>query len=94
MFRGTYQQISSDGLPVGYIFGDVVSYEGNLYKAISETCLSPQQDPTSWSYFGTSNIYFSSTPPLNPQIGQQWSNGARVYTYYYDGNNYSWVEYG
>lgn len=94
MFRGTYKTINQDGLPVGYVYGDIVSYEGNLYKAILETCLSPQQDPVSWSFVGNNNIYFSQTPPLNPQVGQQWSNGSRVYTYFYDGNNYSWVDYG
>jgi hypothetical protein len=92
MFRGVYKKNSVNGNPMNYIHGDIVVYQGNLYKNIRQTSLSPQYDANSWSFIGTNVLYVSDIPPIDPKIGQQWSKNGKIYTYYYDGNNYSWVE--
>jgi len=92
MFRGNYKQTNTDGTPVGYIYVDVVLYEGKFYKALSPVSQSPFQNSTFWEFLGTSYIFSSQTPPINPVVGQQWEKNGILYTYYYDGNNYSWVQ--
>jgi hypothetical protein len=93
MFRGNYKKTNIDGTPVGYIYGDVVLYEGKLYKAIFSTYESPFQNSETWEYIGNGSLFSSQTPPINPAVGQQWEKNGIVYTYYYDGNNYSWVQF-
>jgi hypothetical protein len=93
MFRGTYQKIGTNGVAVYYGSGDTIIFEGNLYKNIAPTTNSPFTEPTSWEYLGVYNLYSRSTPPINPKVGQLWENNGVVYTYYYDGNNFSWVQF-
>ena len=92
MFRGNYQKINSIGEKIYYKAGDTVLYEGNLYSALKPTTNSPFQDKKSWKFFGLSNVYVSETPPIEPSVGQHWEKNGKLYYYYYDGNNFSWVE--
>jgi hypothetical protein len=92
MFKGKYKEKNSDGTSVGYIGGDTIVYEGVIYKALFSTSVSPFQNAKDWQYIGVSSIFSSSFAPINPQIGQQWENGGKLYTYYYDGNSYAWIE--
>lgn len=71
---------------------DSVLFHGKIYEAKMSTYLSPIEKPLAWEFKGTSEIYTSPNAPLNPVVGQIWSTNGRFYTYYYDGNNYSWVE--
>lgn len=93
MFRGEYLQINPSGLNNRYQFGDTVLFEGNIYIALKETEFSPYQDPIAWKYTGKNSIFFSDQPPINPQEGQQWENNGVIYTYYYDGDKFTWVQF-
>lgn len=93
MFRGEYLKTLPSGLFNRYQSGDTILFEGNIYQAVKNTYLSPFQEPNSWKYTGNHIIYFSNTPPINPKEGQQWEKDGIVYTYIYDGDNFSWVEF-
>jgi hypothetical protein len=93
MFRGNYQKTNNNGNKFYYKFGDVVNYQGSLYKATKPTMSSPFQDGSSWEYLGLSELFSSPTPPINPKEGQYWERDGVVYYYFYDGNNYSWVQF-
>lgn len=93
MYKGPYNQYTASGLKYIYQTGDVILFEGNLYKAQKETNFSPFQDSLAWSYTGKSQIFFGDQPPINPQEGQQWERNGILYTYFFDGDNYSWVQF-
>lgn len=93
MFRGEYLKTLPSGLSNTYQFGDTILFEGNVYKALKQTNMSPYQDPLAWKYTGNNNIFFGSQPPINPKEGQQWENNGILYTYYYDGDKFSWIEF-
>lgn len=93
MFRGNYQKIGTNGVANQYLVGDTVIYEGNLYETINSTYGSPFTDPSSWKYMGVYNLFSRSNPPISPKIGQLWEYNGKIYTYYYDGNNYSWIQF-
>lgn len=93
MFRGTYKKINNNGVAVYYASGDTIIFEGNLYKSINPTSLSPVADPNNWEYLGIYNFFTRDTPPIKPQVGQIWENNGKLYRYFYDGNNRSWVQF-
>jgi hypothetical protein len=93
MYKGEYSKLNPTGLKVLYQSGDVVLFEGNLYKAQKITQLSPFQDSLAWSFIGKSRLFSGIEPPIDPIEGQQWERDGVVYTYYFDGDNYSWVEF-
>lgn len=93
MFRGEYKKNNYNGVPINYVYGDTVLFEGNIYEVILPTSKSPFESPNNWSFIGSSTLYPSDTPPINPQLGQQWEKNGFVYTYFFDGNNYSWVQF-
>jgi hypothetical protein len=93
MFRGKYKKLDASGLKKQYLAGDTVLFEGNIYKAIKQTELSPFRDKQSWQLTGSNVIYSSNTPPISPTTGQYWEKDGKVYVYHYDGNNYSWAEF-
>lgn len=92
MFRGKYKKRLGSGVPNTYGPKDTVLFQGNLYEAKQSTSFSPVEKPDYWEYKGVSEIYISDNPPFDPQIGQVWSTSGKFYTYFYDGNNYAWVE--
>lgn len=92
MFKGKYKKLLADGSLAVYVAGDVVIFHGKLYTAKEPVTLSPVEQSPSWLFSGNTEIYNSSNPPLDPQVGQIWSKDGRFYSYYYDGSNYSWVE--
>jgi hypothetical protein len=93
MYKGEYNKTKVTGLNNRYQSGDVVLFEGNLYKAEKTTELSPFQDPIAWTFTGKSRLFSGIEPPIDPIEGQQWERDGVVYTYYFDGDNYSWVEF-
>jgi hypothetical protein len=93
MYKGVYSEKNFTGLKNEYQFGDIISFEGNLYKAEKYTTLSPFKDKLSWKYIGESILFSSNEPPINPVVGQQWERNGVIYTYFFDGDNYSWVEF-
>lgn len=92
MFRGNYKKLSFNGVVNGYAANDTVVFQGNVYKCLIPTSNSPIQESKKWEYIGNSIIYSSEYPPIKPEIGQLWEKNGIVYTYFYDGNNYSWVQ--
>lgn len=93
MFKGQYKRKLSDGLLHTYTPGDTILFQGKLYKSRGPTFLSPVEAPLKWEFQGVEqDVYISSNPPIDPSIGQIWSTNGRFYSYYYDGNNYAWVE--
>jgi len=92
MFKGEYKKISFDGTPFTYQKGDSILFQGKIYKALNYTNLSPIEQNDNWQFQGISEIYASDNPPLEPKVGQIWSTNGKYYSYYYDGNNYSWVQ--
>ena len=93
MYRGEYTKNNFNGLKTRYQFGDITSFEGKLYKCEKSTEFSPFQDSKSWSFTGTFILFSSDTAPLNASEGQLWERNGVIYTYYFDGDNYSWVEF-
>lgn len=93
MFRGEYKKLNSNGVRVKYITKDTVIYQGNIYECTSPTSDSPIQKKNKWNYTGSYVLFSSDSPPINPKIGQQWEKNGIIYTYYYDGNNYSWIQF-
>ncbi len=93
MYKGNYKSIGPDGHYIEYSPGQIVSFEGNLYKCIRTSTKSPFRDKNGWSFIGDSVIYTSSNPPIEPKIGQLWEKNGVVFTYYYDGNNFAWVQF-
>lgn len=93
MYRGEYTKTTSIGLTKKYQSNDVVLFEGNLYKAKRNVELSPFQEAIAWEFIGTSRVFSGSEPPINPVEGQQWERNGTIYTYYFDGDNYAWVEF-
>jgi hypothetical protein len=93
MYKGLYSKTNFTGLQNKYQFGDVVLFEGKLYKAQKFTSLSPYEDSLAWSFTGNSVLYSSDNPPIDPVEGQQWETNGSIYTYFFDGDNYSWVEF-
>jgi hypothetical protein len=92
VFRGTYRKKLGNGTFNVYSALDTVLFQGNLYEAKKPTYLSPIENQSAWEYKGLSEIYNSANPPLDPQVGQIWTTNGKFYTYFYDGNNYAWVE--
>lgn len=92
MFRGTYRKKLGDGTYNTYSPLDTILFHGKLYEAKTSTYHSPVEKPSYWEYKGLSEIYTSDNPPLEPKVGQIWATNGRFYNYYYDGNNYAWVE--
>jgi hypothetical protein len=93
MFKGSYKQKSMDGTVITYKKGDTVLFHGKLYEAVNNTSYSPIQQKSDWFYKGITEIYSNDNPPLNPKEGQIWIQNEKEYTYYYDGSNYSWVQF-
>ena len=93
MFRGEFKKLNYKGIPNEYTVGDTVLFEGNIYQNVIPTKKSPYESSNSWKYFGSGNLYSSENPPINPKIGQIWEKNGVLYTYYYDGNNFSWVNF-
>lgn len=93
MYKGEYVTTTSIGLNKKYQANDVVLFEGNLYKARKNVILSPFQEKDAWEFIGTSRVFVGTSPPIDPVEGQQWEREGVVYTYYFDGDNYSWVEF-
>ncbi len=92
MFRGEYKKNNFNGIRAKYFAKDTVIFQGNIYECLSPTSDSPIQNPQKWEYNGNYILYVGETPPISPQVGQQWEKNGAVYTYFYDGNNYSWVQ--
>ena len=92
MFKGTYKKKLGDGSYNVYSPTDTVLFHGKIYETKQSTYLSPIEKASAWEYRGLSEIYISDNPPLDPKVGQIWSTNGKFYTYYYDGNNYTWVE--
>lgn len=93
MFRGNYKNKSSDGKPIPYLNGDVVSFQGKLYQCVEYTKNSPIQSPTNWKYTGVTEQFQSDSPPLNPKQGQIWvSNSGIQYIWFEDLNSSQWIE--
>lgn len=93
MFRGEYKNKNFDGSPLFYKRGDSILFHGKIYEAKDLTVSSPIENSDIWLYKGLSEIYYSDNPPLNPKVGQVWLKEGKYYSYFYDGNNYSWVEF-
>lgn len=93
MYRGEYKSTNSNGLNEEYQVNDVVLFEGSLYKALKTTKQSPFQNQEAWKFIKIGNIFVSNTPPINPVEGQQWQRNGIIYTYYFNEENYSWVEF-
>lgn len=92
MFKGSYKTTDSLGSPLKYFKGDSVLFHGKIFEAIKPTLYSPVEDKDSWEFKGMTEMYESENPPLDPVVGQLWSSNGRYYSYYYDGNNYSWIQ--
>jgi predicted homoserine dehydrogenase-like protein len=92
MFKGNYKSKNSNGTVYVYSKGDSMLFQGKLYEAARSTYLSPIQQSEAWNYKGVTEIYTSDNPPLNPVVGQIWNTNGRYYSYFYDGNSYTWVE--
>lgn len=93
MYKGEYTSTNVNGLTEKYQVKDVVLFEGKLYEAVKQTNLSPFQDKESWKFIKIGSIFVSDSPPIEPVEGQQWERNGIVYTYYFDNDNYSWVEF-
>jgi hypothetical protein len=92
VFKGNYKRLLADGSLAVYVAGDSILFQGKLYTAKEPVSLSPTEQSESWSFSGSTEIYNSSNPPLSPEVGQIWSKDGRFYSYYYDGNSFSWIE--
>ena len=92
MFRGKFKFKNSVGNPFIYSTGDIVVYQGKIYKSIETTEKSPMQSPKKWVYLNSSEPYRGSVPPINPKENQIWiSDDGVTYIYFYDGNSYQWI---
>ena len=68
-------------------------FQAGLMGRGSVAGLSPFQEAIAWEFIGTSRVFSGSEPPINPVEGQQWERNGTIYTYYFDGDNYAWVEF-
>ena len=92
MFKGQFKFKSATGIPFTYTNGDVVVYEGKVYKANNTTQNSPLQAAKDWQYLNLSEPYRGTYPPVNPKENQVWiSDDGISYIYFYDGNSYQWI---
>lgn len=93
MFRGNYKTYDYNGVVAKYFVNDTVVFQGRIYKCSAPTSNSPIQSPIKWEYIGNHVLYSGANPPISPKIGQSWETNGKIYTYYYDGTNYSWVQF-
>lgn len=92
MFRGKFKFNSANGNKFVYSNGDMVLYQGKLYKSNTTTNKSPLQSPKEWEYISLSEPFRGSNPPANPKENQLWiSDDGVTYIYFYDGNSYQWI---
>lgn len=92
MFRGEYQKSSYDGTLNLYSVGDYVLYQGKIFKTTAATSSAPWENDNKWEFTGSTETSISDIKPINPSVGQFWITSGKIYTYYYDGNNFAWVE--
>jgi hypothetical protein len=72
--------------------GDIVSYGGDLYRALS--LAGPEAfDPAKWELIGKGSASLELSPPTNPQPGQFWfnPNNGQLYLWYADADSSQWV---
>ena len=92
MFKGKFKYSNANGIILTYVNGDIVSYQGKLYKASQSTQQSPLQDPNSWSFLNNSEPFKNSLPPINPKENQIWVSDSGInYIYNFDGDSYQWI---
>jgi hypothetical protein len=92
MFKGQFKFKNATGVPYTYSNGDVVVYDGKVYKALTTTQLSPLQGTKDWIFLNLSQPYKGTNPPVNPKENQFWiSDDGIMYVYFYDGNSYQWI---
>jgi len=92
MFRGQFKFTNSTGVPITYNNGDIVYYQGRIYKSNKTTQQSPLQSPKDWSYTNTTEPYRGTNPPANARENQLWiADTGVLYVYFYDGNSYQWI---
>ena len=84
---------TANGSPRSYQRGDIVSNQGKFYKCVKYTKKSPLENPSSWSFTGTTEIYKNSVPPIKPLENQLWlADTGVLYTWYKDVNGFQWVQ--
>ena len=92
MFRGKFKFSVANGNKCIYSNGDVVLYQGKVYKSKATTNKSPLQSPKEWEYITLSEPFRGTNPPVNPKENQLWvSDDGVTYIYFYDGNSYQWI---
>ncbi len=71
--------------------GDIVSNDGNLYRAL-ELAGPEAFDPAKWELIGGS-ASLDIAPPSNPTEGQFWfnPNNGQLYIWYVDNDSAQWV---
>jgi hypothetical protein len=92
MFKGQFKFNNANGISSTYSIGDIVTYQGKLYRATKLNQKSPIQDPTSWKYLNNTEPFKGSLPPVNPKENQIWVADSGIsYIYFYDGDSYQWI---
>jgi hypothetical protein len=93
MFKGNFKLKNSYGKPITYNRGDIVIYQGKLYECKLITQKTPFQQPLNWSFTGCTELIQSSDPPLNPKVGQMWSDlDGNMYIWYQDNDGFQWIQ--
>jgi hypothetical protein len=93
MIRGEFQLKDSSGNPITYLIGDIVSYQGKVFKCVIPTHKTPLQKPDSWEFTGLMENTISDNPPLKPARGQIWtSSDGTSYVWFQDQDGSQWVQ--
>ena len=92
MYKGQFKFKNSNGSPLLYKKGDVVTDQGRMYFCKRTTFRSPQQDKYSWVNTGLTEPYRGTNAPINPVENQLWINDSgALYIYYKDINGFQWI---
>lgn len=93
MVRGQFKLKNASGKATTYMIGDIVSYQGKVFKCIVPTQKTPLQKPNAWSFTGITENTITNNPPLKPSNGQTWtSTDGTSYVWFMDENSSQWVE--
>ena len=106
-FPPFFKVTDASGNCIQYSDGDVVYKNGKTYIAIRtpDLCKSPEHKGSGWvelssvsgstgGFTGGIQYFYSTTPPINPEEGDEWfePETGKLYKYIKDADSEQWVE--